>query len=236
MVLTPALIPSTRGRHRRDARRRLSDKLGEIRASADESEPLVVTCVKMCMVQRKMELRDRVKDGEVDDKGDLKLVPCSKKSKAEDGSSRAHAACFEALINAGADVDQWDGEGLRADPPRREERRRGLRAVLVRFLTCVLFVLRVPREPPDRRRLPALSSVWLQPRHWPASGRVDGVLAGAMTYSTALVQQQYAIDAHPVYGNQPPRHRADALTWSTQVWTRTPTNLSVMKKEYGLYI
>ena len=73
---------------------------------------MVVTCVKMCMVQRKMELRDRVKDGEVDDKGDLKLVPCSKKSKAEDGSSRAHAACFEALINAGADVDQWDGEGL----------------------------------------------------------------------------------------------------------------------------
>ena len=66
----------------------------------------------MCMVQRKMELRDRVKDGEVDDRGDLKLVPCSKKSKAEDGSSRAHAACFEALINAGADVDQWDGEGL----------------------------------------------------------------------------------------------------------------------------
>ena len=59
-----------------------------------------------------MELRDRVKDGEVDDRGDLKLVPCSKKSKAEDGSSRAHAACFEALINAGADVDQWDGEGL----------------------------------------------------------------------------------------------------------------------------
>ena len=56
--------------------------MGEIRASADESEPLVVTCVKMCMVQRKMELRDRVKDGEVDDKGDLKLVPCSKKSKA----------------------------------------------------------------------------------------------------------------------------------------------------------
>ena len=55
------------------------------------------------MVQRKMELRDRVKDGEVDDRGDLKLVPCSKKSKAEDGSSRAHAACFEALINAGAD-------------------------------------------------------------------------------------------------------------------------------------
>ena len=86
--------------------------MGEIRASADESEPLVVTCVKMCMVQRKMELRDRVKDGQNDDKGDLKLLPCSKKSRAEDGSSRAHAACFEALINAGADVDQWDGEGL----------------------------------------------------------------------------------------------------------------------------
>ena len=86
--------------------------MGEIRASADESEPLVVTCVKMCMVQRKMELRERVKDGQNDDKGDLKLLPCSKKSKAEDGSSRAHAACFEALINAGADVDQWDGEGL----------------------------------------------------------------------------------------------------------------------------
>ena len=86
--------------------------MGEIRASADESEPLVVTCVKMCMVQRKMELRERVKDGQNDDKGDLKLVPCSKKSRAEDGSSRAHAACFEALINAGADVDQWDGEGL----------------------------------------------------------------------------------------------------------------------------
>ena len=99
-------------RHRRDARRRLSEKLGEIRASADESEPLVVTCVKMCMVQRKMELRERVKDGQNDDKGDLKLLPCSKKSRAEDGSSRAHAACFEALINAGADVDQWDGEGL----------------------------------------------------------------------------------------------------------------------------
>ena len=64
------------------------------------------------MVQRKMELRERVKDGQNDDKGDLKLVPCSKKSRAEDGSSRAHAACFEALINAGADVDQWDGEGL----------------------------------------------------------------------------------------------------------------------------
>ena len=30
-------------------------------------------------------------------------------------------------------------------------------------------------------------------------------------YSTASVQQQYAIDAHQ-YGNQPPRHRADALT------------------------
>ena len=59
-----------------------------------------------------MELRERVKDGQNDDKGDLKLVPCSKKSRAEDGSSRAHAACFEALINAGADVDQWDGEGL----------------------------------------------------------------------------------------------------------------------------
>ena len=86
--------------------------MGEIRASADESEPLVVTCVKMCMVQRKMELRERVKDGQNDDKGDLKLLPCSKKSRAEDGSSRAHAACFEALINAGADVDQWDGEGL----------------------------------------------------------------------------------------------------------------------------
>lgn len=86
--------------------------MGEIRASADESEPLVVTCVKMCMVQRKMELRDRVKAGQNDDKGDLKLVPCSKKSRAEDGSSPAHAACFEALINAGADVDQWDGEGL----------------------------------------------------------------------------------------------------------------------------
>ena len=66
----------------------------------------------MCMVQRKMELRERVKDGQNDDKGDLKLLPCSKKSRAEDGSSRAHAACFEALINAGADVDQWDGEGL----------------------------------------------------------------------------------------------------------------------------
>ena len=50
--------------------------MGEIRASADESEPLVVTCVKMCMVQRKMELRDRVKDGQNDDKGDLKLLPC----------------------------------------------------------------------------------------------------------------------------------------------------------------
>ena len=32
-----------------------------------------------------------------------------------------------------------------------------------------------------------------------------------MTYSIASVQQQYAIDAHR-YGNQPPRHRADALT------------------------
>ena len=30
-----------------------------------------------------------------------------------------------------------------------------------------------------------------------------------MTYTTAPVQQQHAIDAHQ-YGNQPPRHRADA--------------------------
>ena len=112
--------------------------MGEIRASADESEPLVVTCVKMCMVQRKMELRERVKDGEVDDRGDLKLVPCSKKSRAEDGSSRAHAACFEALINAGADVDQWDGEGL---APIHHAAKSG-DAGCVRFLcglgTCVL--------------------------------------------------------------------------------------------------
>ena len=97
-----------------------------------------MTCVKMCMVQRKMELRDRVKAGEVDDKGDLKLLPCSKKSRAEDGSSRAHAACFEALINAGADVDQWDGEGL---APIHHAAKSG-DAGCVRFLcglgTCVL--------------------------------------------------------------------------------------------------
>ena len=133
--------------------------MGEIRASADESEPLVVTCVKMCMVQRKMELRDRVKDGQNDDKGDLKLVPCSKKSRAEDGSSRAHAACFEALINAGADVDQWDGEGL---APIHHAAKSG-DAGCVRFL-C------------------GLGPVWES------------------------------------------RHRADALTRSTQVWTRTPTS------------
>ena len=143
--------------------------MGEIRASADESEPLVVTCVKMCMVQRKMELRERVKAGETDDRGDLKLVPCSKKSKAEDGSSRAHAACFEALINAGADVDQWDGEGL---APIHHAAKSG-DAGCVRFLcgSCsvsLFFLLRVPREPPDR--LP-------RRRRWPASGRVDGVLS-----------------------------------------------------------
>ena len=105
--------------------------MGEIRASADESEPLVVTCVKMCMVQRKMELRDRVKDGEVDDKGDLKLVPCSKKSRAEDGSSRAHAACFEALVNAGADVNATTNSG---DAACHVAAREGLHDVLCRLL------------------------------------------------------------------------------------------------------
>ena len=142
--------------------------MGEIRASADESEPLVVTCVKMCMVQRKMELRDRVKDGQNDDKGDLKLLPCSKKSRAEDGSSRAHAACFEALINAGADVDQWDGEGL---APIHHAAKSG-DAGCVRFLcgSCsvsLFFLLRVPREPPDRlprRRRP-------RPRSRPSGSR-----------------------------------------------------------------
>ena len=157
--------------------------MGEIRASADESEPLVVTCVKMCMVQRKMELRDRVKDGEVDDKGDLKLVPCSKKSRAEDGSSRAHAACFEALINAGADVDQWDGEGL---APIHHAAKSG-DAGCVRFLCglcSVSFVLlRVPREPVDRlpwrrRRLaralgrlaPAAALACVGSRRWRTGG------------------------------------------------------------------
>ena len=69
------------------------------------------------MVQRKMELRDRVKAGENDDKGDLKLVPCSKKSKAEDGSSRAHAACFEALINAGAAMSSFAGSATSSRLP-----------------------------------------------------------------------------------------------------------------------
>ena len=145
--------------------------MGEIRASADESEPLVVTCVKMCMVQRKMELRDRVKAGEVDDKGDLKLVPCSKKSRAEDGSSRAHAACFEALINAGADVDQWDGEGL-------------------------------------------------APIHHAAKGGDAGCV-------------RFLCGLGPVWES---RHRADALTWSTQVWTRTPTSSSATSGGYDLCI
>ena len=124
------------------------------------------------MVQRKMELRDRVKDGEVDDKGDLKLVPCSKKSRAEDGSSRAHAACFEALINAGADVDQWDGEGL---APIHHAAKSG-DAGCVRFLcgSCSVSLFVLLR---GGGASPALSSGWLQPRQWPASGRVDGVLA-----------------------------------------------------------
>ena len=127
-----------------------------------------MTCVKMCMVQRKMELRERVKDGQNDDKGDLKLLPCSKKSRAEDGSSRAHAACFEALINAGADVDQWDGEGL---APIHHAAKSG-DAGCVRFLcgSCsvsLFFLLRVPREPPDRlprrRRRLARAPVRLAP-------------------------------------------------------------------------
>ena len=126
-----------------------------------------MTCVKMCMVQRKMELRERVKDGQNDDKGDLKLVPCSKKSRAEDGSSRAHAACFEALINAGADVDQWDGEGL---APIHHAAKNG-DAGCVRFLcgSCsvsLFFLLRVPREPPGRlprRRRLARAPVRLAP-------------------------------------------------------------------------
>ena len=158
--------------------------MGEIRASADESEPLVVTCVKMCMVQRKMELRERVKDGQNDDKGDLKLLPCSKKSRAEDGSSRAHAACFEALINAGADVDQWDGEGL---APIHHAAKSG-DAGCVRFLcgSCsvsLFFLLRVQREPADwlprrRRRLaralvrlaPAAALACVGSRRWRTGG------------------------------------------------------------------
>ena len=65
--------------------------------------------------------------------------------EAEDGSSRAHAACFEALINAGADVDQWDGEGLA--PIHHAKERRGLRAVLVRFVfvSCFPSASRVSR-------------------------------------------------------------------------------------------
>ena len=159
--------------------------MGEIRASADESEPLVVTCVKMCMVQRKMELRDRVKDGQNDDKGDLKLVPCSKKSRAEDGSSRAHAACFEALINAGADVDQWDGEGL---APIHHAAKSG-DAGCVRFL-CGLG---------------PVSSFFER--------RGDGVPSARAPHTPS------------------PR-----VTWSTQVWTRTPTSSSVMSGGYDLYI
>ena len=144
--------------------------MGEIRASADESEPLVVTCVKMCMVQRKMELRDRVKDGEVDDKGDLKLVPCSKKSRAEDGSSRAHAACFEALINAGADVDQWDGEGL---APIHHAAKGG-DAGCVRFLCAVRVPCPCSFASAGRDRRGRLARLLAQ-RGAGLRGRVDGV-------------------------------------------------------------
>ena len=59
---------------------------------------------------------------------------------AEDGSSRAHAACFEALINAGADVDQWDGEGL---APIHHAAKGGGRAVLRGSLWFVFRVLPV---------------------------------------------------------------------------------------------
>ena len=111
-----------------------------------------MTCVKMCMVQRKMELRERVKDGEADDKGDLKLVPCSKKSKAEDGSSRAHAACFEALINAGADVDQWDGEGLAPIHHAAKSGDAGCVRFLCGFFTCVDIARPSPPSTPSSRR------------------------------------------------------------------------------------
>lgn len=102
------------GRVAGDAPDWLAEKLEAIRASSDETEPLVVTCINLCLVARKMELRARVKDGAKDDRGDAKLIPqgVSKKREAEDGSSRAHAACFQALINAGADANQWDGSGL----------------------------------------------------------------------------------------------------------------------------
>ena len=131
------------------------------------------------MVQRKMELRERVKAGQNDDRGDLKLVPCSKKSKAEDGSSRAHAACFEALINAGADVDQWDGEGLAPIHHAAKNGDAGCVRFLCGFFTCVLFVLLcVPREPADRWRLaralgrlaPAAALACLGSRRWRTGG------------------------------------------------------------------
>ena len=168
-----------------------------------------MTCVKMCMVQRKMELRERVKDGEVDDRGDLKLVPCSKKSRAEDGSSRAHAACFEALINAGADVDQWDGEGL---APIHHAAKNG-DAGCVRFLcgSCsvsLFFLLRVPREPPDRlprRRRP-------RPRSRP-SGSSRG--AGLRRVTSMACSRS---DPLPLTS----LHRAEARRWRTGEYRRTP--------------
>ena len=129
-----------------------------------------MTCVKMCMVQRKMELRERVKDGQNDDKGDLKLLPCSKKSRAEDGSSRAHAACFEALINAGADVDQWDGEGL---APIHHAAKSG-DAGCVRFLcglgTCVLFFLLRVDGVLSLRPVPTHEPFRAEARRWRTGG------------------------------------------------------------------
>ena len=129
-----------------------------------------MTCVKMCMVQRKMELRERVKDGQNDDKGDLKLLPCSKKSRAEDGSSRAHAACFEALINAGADVDQWDGEGL---APIHHAAKNG-DAGCVRFLcglgTCVLFFLLRVDGVLSLRPVPTHEPFRAEARRWRTGG------------------------------------------------------------------
>ena len=75
--------------------------------------------------------------------------------EAEDGSSRAHAACFEALVNAGADVDRWDGDA--AAPIHHasaEERRRGAAAGSCAFVCDERRVrpLHLAAECRDRRR------------------------------------------------------------------------------------
>ena len=99
--------------------------------------------------------------------------------EAEDGSSRAHAACFEALINAGADVDQWDGEGL---APIHHAAKNG-DASCVRFLWFVFRVLfsffasRVSRPARRCSRLvrlaPAAALACVGSRRWRTGGTDD---------------------------------------------------------------